>query len=214
MGICLSMSVCVCVCPRKIGSAYAQVLAHVCVPVCERACGQVHAHGSISVFVYRVMHLGVCVCVCVCVCETESTCQRHADWHLCVLCSCAGAFAWWWMGNRSWSPETRDAEWTVLGRLRREARTTVGLTGDGMGLGLLGLQAHRRHGVQARGLPRPARSTGANSLTQGCRKDSGLQETPSRMASAGTTLTGLPSPGTRSCSSPEGCSCQVPSTGR
>ena len=43
------------------------------------------------------------------------------------------------MGNRSWSPETRDAEWTVLGRLRREARTTVGLTGDGMGLGLLGL---------------------------------------------------------------------------
>lgn len=161
-------------------------------------CAQGHAHGG----------------VCVCVCETESTCQRHADWHLCVLCSCAGAFAWWWMGNRSWSPETRDAEWTVLGRLRREARTTVGLTGDGMGLGLLGLQAHRRHGVQARGLPRPARSTGANSLTQGCRKDSGLQETPSRMASAGTTLTGLPSPGTRSCSSPEGCSCQVPSTGR
>ena len=54
------------------------------------------------------------------------------------------------MGNRSWSPETRDAEWTVLSCLRREARTTVGLTGDGMGLGLLGLQAHRRHGVQAR----------------------------------------------------------------
>ena len=114
-----------------------------------------------------------CVCaqghahVCVCVCVTESTCQRHADWHLCVLCSCAGAFAWWWMGNQSWSPETRDAEWTVLGRLRREARTTVGLSGDGMGLGLLGLQAHRLHGIQARGLPRPARSTGANSLTQG-----------------------------------------------
>ena len=36
-----------------------------------------------------------------------------------------------------------------------------------MGLGLLGLQAHRLHGIQARGLPRPARSTGANSLTQG-----------------------------------------------
>lgn len=53
-----------CVCPRKIDSAYAQVLAHVCVPVCERACGQVHAHGSISVFVHRVMHMGVCVCVC------------------------------------------------------------------------------------------------------------------------------------------------------
>ena len=86
-----------------------------------------------------------CVCVqghalgCVCVCVTESTCQRHADWHLCVLCSCTGTFARWWMGNRSWSPETRDTEWTVLGRLRREARTTVGLTGDGMGLGLLGL---------------------------------------------------------------------------
>ena len=23
-----------------------------------------HAHGSISVFVHRVMHMGVCVCVC------------------------------------------------------------------------------------------------------------------------------------------------------
>ena len=49
-------------CPRKIDSTYAQVLAHVCVPVSERACGQVHAHGSISVFVHRVMHMGVCVC--------------------------------------------------------------------------------------------------------------------------------------------------------
>ena len=117
--ICMSLSKCntwasscpcLYVCVPEKDSAYAQVLAHVCVPVCERACGQVHAHGSISVFVYRVMHLGVCVCVCVCVCETESTCQRHADWHLCVLCSCTGAFARWWMGNRSWSPETRDAE--------------------------------------------------------------------------------------------------------
>ena len=52
---CPSLYVCV---PEK-DSAY----AHVCVPVCERACGQVHAHGSISVFVYRVMHLGVCVFV-------------------------------------------------------------------------------------------------------------------------------------------------------
>ena len=47
MGICLSMSVCVCVCPRKIGSAYAQVLAHVCVPVCVRE------------HVIRCMHMGV-----------------------------------------------------------------------------------------------------------------------------------------------------------
>ena len=68
MGICLSMSVCV---PEK-ESACAQVLAHVCVPVCERPRGQVHAHGSISVFVHRVMHMGACVCV------KESTCQRHA----------------------------------------------------------------------------------------------------------------------------------------
>ena len=50
------------------------------------------------------------MCVCVCVC---------------VYVLCVGV--------------ARDTEWTVLGRLRREARTTVGLTGDGMGLGLLGL---------------------------------------------------------------------------
>ena len=54
---CPSLYVCV---PEK-DSAY----AHVCVPVCERACGQVHAHGSISVFVHRVMHMGGCACVCV-----------------------------------------------------------------------------------------------------------------------------------------------------
>ena len=83
MGICLSMSVCVCVCPRKIGSAYAQVLAHVCVPVCERACGQVHAHGSISVFVHRVMHMGGGVCVCVCETEHVSEACRLAS--LCAL---------------------------------------------------------------------------------------------------------------------------------
>lgn len=34
-----------------------------------------------------------------------------------------------------------------------------------MGLGLLRLQAHRWHGIQARGLPQAARSTGVNSLT-------------------------------------------------
>ena len=136
-----------CVCPRKIDSAYAQVLAHVCVPVCERACGQVHAHGSISVFVHRVMHMGVCVCV------TESTCQRHADWHLCMLCSCAGAFEWCWMGNQSWSPETRDAERAVPACLGRDVGTAVGPTEDGMRLGRLGVQAHRLQGFQAVGMP-------------------------------------------------------------
>ena len=56
-------------------------------------------------------------------------------------------------GTQSLSPEITDVEWAVLGRLGRESRTAVGLTGGGMGPGLLGLRAHRMQGLQAGGSP-------------------------------------------------------------
>ena len=58
-----------------------------------------------------------------------------------------------------WRHDTRDAEPAVPACLGREAGTAVGLTGDGMGLGCLGLQAHRLQG--------PCRSTRGTRYTQG-----------------------------------------------
>ena len=73
------------------------------------------------------MHIGICV----------------------YLCLCAGAFTWQCMGTWSWSPKTRNAEQAVPALLGREVGTAVELTGDGMGKGHLGLQAHRLQRLQA-----------------------------------------------------------------
>ena len=118
-----------------------------CVYMCVRVCGQVHAHGSVHVLVHRVMHLGMCVFM------KESTGQRHAHWHLCVLVFMRRCLCMVVDGTQSLSPEITDVEWAVLGRLGRESRTAVGLTGGGMGPGLLGLRAHRMQGLQAGGSP-------------------------------------------------------------
>ena len=61
---------------------------------------------------------------------------------------------------------------------------------------------------------RPPEAPVRTASHKGCWKGNGVLKTPSHMVSPGTTLTDFPSLGTRSCSSPEGCSCQVPSTGR
>ena len=53
------------------------------------------------------------------------------------------------MGTWSWSPKTRNAEQAVLAHLGMEVGTAVELTGDGIGKGHLGLQAHRLQGLQA-----------------------------------------------------------------
>ena len=90
----------------------------------------------------------VCLCVCVCVCQRERESEACTLASVC-LCSCAGAFAWWCMGTRSWSLENRNVECDVLACLGRKAGTAVELTGDGMGKGHLGLQAHRPQGLQA-----------------------------------------------------------------
>ena len=66
--------------------------------------------------------------------------------------------------------DTRDAELAVPAHLGREAGTAVALTGDGMGLGCLGLQAHRLQGLQSVGLPGAPQKHWRNRL------DSGLGE--------------------------------------
>ena len=55
--------------------------------------------------------------------------------------------------TRPWRHDSRDVEPAVPALLGREAGTAVGHTGDGMGLGCLGLQAHRLQGLQSVGLP-------------------------------------------------------------
>ena len=42
-----------------------------------------------------------------------------------------------------WRHDSRDAEWAVPARLEREVGTIVGPTGEGLGQGHLGVQAHR-----------------------------------------------------------------------
>ena len=59
------------------------------------------------------------------------------------------AFACWCMGTQSWSLENRNMECVVLACLGRKAGAAVELTGDGMGQGHLGLQAHRLQVLQA-----------------------------------------------------------------
>ena len=100
--------------------------------------GRSHVHVCVREHVVRCMHMDIGICVC--------------------LCSCAGAFAWRCMGTWSWSPKTRNAEQAVLAHLGMEVGTAVELTGDGIGKGHLGLQAHRLQGLQAGN--RPPRSTG------------------------------------------------------
>ena len=85
----------------------------------------------------------------------------------------------------------------MLDCLGREARTAVGLTGDGMKLGLLGLQAHRLQGPSGWGLsPGWLDAPVGPAAHKGSRKGSTLQDTISHLASASTTVTGFPSPGT------------------
>ena len=91
--------------------------------------GRSHVHVCVREHVVRCMHMDIGICVC--------------------LFSCASAFAWWCMGTLSWSLENRNVECVVLACLGREAGTAVELTGDGMGQGHLGLQAHRLQRLQA-----------------------------------------------------------------
>ena len=50
-----------------------------CVYVCVREHVVTWMHMSVRVLVHRVMNMGMCVFM------KESTGQRHANWHLCVL---------------------------------------------------------------------------------------------------------------------------------
>ena len=69
---------------------------------------------------------------------------------------------------RPWRHDTRDAELAVPAHLG--GGPVVELTGDGMGLGCLGLQAHRLQGLQSVGLPGAPQKHWRNRL------DSGLGE--------------------------------------
>ena len=160
------------------------------------------------------MWSGACTWECTCACA-----QGYAPGHVCLYygseaCTLASVCACAHMRRclcvvvdrtQSLSSEITDVEWAVLGRLGREARTAVGLTGGGMGPGLLGLRAHRMQGLQAGGLPQACQQHQWDQLhTRAVGKAMPWQDTTSHLASAGTTLTGFPSPGTKSCSSLEG----------
>ena len=87
---------------------------------------------------------GACIWECVCMKERAQVRGMHMGICVCVLAQVAshGSGA-----TQLWSPETRDVERAVPAHLGREAGTAVALTGDGMGLGCLGLQAHRLQGL-------------------------------------------------------------------
>ena len=57
----------------------------------NRACGQVHDHGCVSVCVH--------VCVCVCMCMSKRAQLRCIHMGICAyMCTCTGAFTWEWGG--------------------------------------------------------------------------------------------------------------------
>lgn len=81
--------------------------------------------------------------------------------------------------------------------LGREAGTAVGPTGDGMGRGRLGVQAHRLQGLQAVGMPWALQKHGRNwldSMAEGRAMCPWIL--PSLLPSACTMLMGFTSPGT------------------
>ena len=86
---------------------------------------------------------GACtwVCPCVHVCVKESMVEMHSHGHMCLLlclhrCLHMGLR---WPGPGGMIPGMRSL--LCLPAWGREAGTAVALTGDGMGLGCLGLQA-------------------------------------------------------------------------
>ena len=92
---------------------------------------------------------GACtwVCPCVHVCVKESMVEMHSHGHMCLLlclhrCHHMGLR---WPGPGGMIPGMRSL--LCLPAWGREAGTAVALTGDGMGLGCLGLQAHRLQGL-------------------------------------------------------------------
>ena len=124
------------------------------------------------------------------------------------------AFACWCMGTRSWSLENRNVECVVLACLGREAGTAVELTGDGNGTGPPGAP-----GTQTTGTPGwelttgPPEAPAGPAALKGCGKGNVPHHTPSPLASSGTKLMGFPSPGSKSCGSPEGWRCWGPQLG-
>ena len=115
-------------------------------------CVEVLAHGH--VWLQESVWSGACtwVCPCVHVCVKESMVEMHSHGHMCLLvclhrCLHVGLR---WPGPGGMIPGMRSL--LCLPAWGREAGTAVALTGDGMGLGCLGLQAHRMQG--------PLRSTG------------------------------------------------------
>ena len=120
--------------------------------VCMCVCVEVLAHGH--VWLQESVWSGACtwVCPCVHVCVKESMVEMHSHGHMCLLvclhrCLHVGLR---WPGPGGMIPGMRSL--LCLPAWGREVGTAVALTGDGMGLGCLGLQAHRMQG--------PLRSTG------------------------------------------------------
>ena len=137
-------------------------------------CVEVLAHGHICIVmsecVESCMHKGLslCACVCMCVCAPKRALLNTFTWAYVSACLLAqvpshgGGVAW------PWKHDTRDAELAVPAHLG--GGPVVELTGDGMGLGCLGLQAHRLQGLQSVGLPGAPQKHWRNRL------DSGLGE--------------------------------------
>ena len=142
---------------------------------------------------------GACtwVCPCVHVCVKESMVEMHSHGHMCLLlclhrCLHMGLR---WPGPGGMIPGMRSL--LCLPAWGREAGTAVALTGDGMGLGCLGLQAHRLQGLQAVGMPWALQKHGRNwldSMAEGRAMCPWIL--PSLLPSACTMLMGFPSPRT------------------
>ena len=144
---CLSIGACV-VCFRERAHAWIRAHRRVHVTVCGGACTWACMCGHDSVWsgactwVCPYVHLCVCVCaskrawlgcihmgICVCV-------------HTCKVPSHGSGYA------QPWRHDTGMQSILVLAHLGRETGIAVGLTGDGMGLGRLRLQAHRLQELQ------------------------------------------------------------------
>ena len=107
-----------------------------------------HVYVVMTEHVVRCVHMGVSLRAFVCVCALKRArlgCIHMGIYvcvHACKVPSHESGYA------RPWRHDTGMQSILVLAHLGREAGTAVGLTGDGMGLGCLGLQAHRLQELQ------------------------------------------------------------------